>query len=105
MTAEENSEEGGDHGKSSWPLWIGLHMCYNENFNKKQWISWANLKCSQNGLFSATWKYEEGIASNRKSAKLRWIGTGALYKPPVTVWKVVCCQVRYVVYFVFWLIN
>jgi hypothetical protein len=23
-TAEENSDEGGDHGKSSWPLRVGL---------------------------------------------------------------------------------
>jgi hypothetical protein len=33
-TAEEISEEGRDHGKSSWPLWTGLHMYYNENFNE-----------------------------------------------------------------------
>lgn len=30
---------------------------------------------------------EDGIASNRKSAKLRWTGSEVLYKPPVTVWK------------------
>ena len=28
-TAEINSEEGGDDVKSSWPLWAGLHTCYN----------------------------------------------------------------------------
>ena len=84
------SEEGRDYGKSSWPLWIGLYMCYNENFKKKQRISELIFKHSQNGLFSATWKYEGGIASNRKSEKLRWICTWALYKPPVTVWEVVC---------------
>lgn len=37
-TAEETSEEGGDHGKSSWPLRIGLHICYNKNSKKKQKI-------------------------------------------------------------------
>lgn len=90
LTVEEISKEGRDYGKSSWPLWIGLYMCYNENFRKKQRISELIFKCSRNRLFSATWKYEGGIASNRKSAKLRWISTGALYKPPVTVWEVVC---------------
>lgn len=38
FTAEEISEEGGDHGKSSWPLRIGLHMCYNGNFNEEREI-------------------------------------------------------------------
>ena len=70
-TAEEISEEGGDYGKSSWPLRIGLHICYNENFKKEQAICELIFKNSFSGLFSATWEHEEGIASNRKSAKLR----------------------------------
>ena len=28
-TADVKSEEGGDDVKSSWPLWAGLHTCYN----------------------------------------------------------------------------
>ena len=36
VTAEESSEEGGDHGKSSWPLRIGLHICYNGNFKEER---------------------------------------------------------------------
>jgi len=28
-TAEDNSEEGGDDVKSSCPLCLGLHTCYN----------------------------------------------------------------------------
>ncbi len=28
-TASDKLEEGGDEVKSSWPLWIGLHACYN----------------------------------------------------------------------------
>ena len=28
--------EGGDDVKSSWPLWVGLHTCYNGNHNEKQ---------------------------------------------------------------------
>jgi len=25
-------KEGGDHVKSLWPLWTGLHMCYSGNY-------------------------------------------------------------------------
>ena len=28
-TACDKQEEGGDDVKSSWPLWTGLHTCYN----------------------------------------------------------------------------
>src|SRR5207244_8203972 len=28
-TAGDKPEEGGADGKSSWPLWGGLHTCYN----------------------------------------------------------------------------
>ncbi len=28
-TAGDKPEEGGDDVKSSWPLWTGLHTCYN----------------------------------------------------------------------------
>ena len=28
-TAGDKLEEGGDDVKSSWPLWPGLHTCYN----------------------------------------------------------------------------
>lgn len=28
-TAGANREEGGDNVKSSWPLYLGLHTCYN----------------------------------------------------------------------------
>ena len=28
--------EGGDDVKSSWPLWVGLHTCYNDNYNERQ---------------------------------------------------------------------
>jgi len=42
-TAEENSEEGEDYVKPLWPMWTGLHICYIENFNKKQNLDGANL--------------------------------------------------------------
>ena len=30
-------EEGRDYVKSSWPLWAGLHVCYNGEYKKMQW--------------------------------------------------------------------
>lgn len=35
-TAGDKPEEGGDDVKSSWPLWAGLHTCYNGGDNGKQ---------------------------------------------------------------------
>ena len=35
-TAADKAEEGGDDVKSSWPLWAGLHTCYNGGDNEKQ---------------------------------------------------------------------
>ena len=31
-TAGDKPEEGGDDVKSSWPLWVGLHTCYNGKY-------------------------------------------------------------------------
>ncbi len=31
-TASGKLEEGGDDVKSSWPLWGGLHTCYNGRY-------------------------------------------------------------------------
>ena len=35
-TAVGKAEEGEDDVKSSWPLWAGLHTCYNGNYNKSR---------------------------------------------------------------------
>ena len=35
-TAGDKPEEGGDDVKSSWPLWAGLHTCYNGRYREKQ---------------------------------------------------------------------
>ena len=35
-TAINKLEEGEDDVKSAWPLWAGLHMCYNGFYNEKQ---------------------------------------------------------------------
>ena len=37
LTAINKLEEGEDDVKSAWPLWAGLHTCYNGNYNEKQW--------------------------------------------------------------------
>ena len=36
-TAGDKPEEGGDDVKSSWPLWAGLHTCYNGVDNEQRW--------------------------------------------------------------------
>ena len=36
-TAGDKPEEGGDDVKSSWPLWAGLHACYNGIYRGKQY--------------------------------------------------------------------
>ncbi len=35
-TAGDKPEEGGDDVKSSWPLWVGLHTCYNGQYRGLQ---------------------------------------------------------------------
>ena len=35
-TAGDKPEEGEDDVKSSWPLWAGLHTCYNGGDREKQ---------------------------------------------------------------------
>ena len=34
-TAGDKPEEGGDDVKSSWPLQVGLHTCYNGRYRGK----------------------------------------------------------------------
>ena len=36
-TAGDKPEEGEDDVKSSWPLWAGLHTCYNGGYKEMQW--------------------------------------------------------------------
>ena len=68
-TAGDNSEEGGDDVKSSCPLCLGLHTCYNGcNKGKRQRkLKRISEKQSQFGLWAATRPHEVGVASNRGS--------------------------------------
>ena len=72
-TAGDKPEEGGDDVKSSWPLCVGLHTCYNGRYRELptregELISESR---SQSGSKSATRLREVGIASNRESAMSR----------------------------------
>ena len=72
-TAVDKTEEGVDDVKSSWPLCPGRHTCYNGRHRGKRDCEVERIpeSRSQFGLQSATRLHEAGIASNRRSAKLR----------------------------------
>ena len=72
-TAGVNSEEGGDDVKSSCPLCLGLHACYNGRYRGLRYceVELIPKSRSQFGLGSATRPHEVGVASNRRSATLR----------------------------------
>src|SRR5678809_1566262 len=69
-TAGDKPEEGGDDVKSSWPLCLGLHTCYNGDDKglRIRKVEQIPKKSPQFGLESATRLHEAGIASNRGSA-------------------------------------
>ncbi len=69
-TVCNKQEEGGDEVKSSWPLWVGLHACYNGIYRglRSSDAERISKRISQFGLHSATRVHEVGIASNRGSA-------------------------------------
>src|SRR6185312_7304110 len=71
--AGDNSEEGGDDVKSSCPLCLGLHACYNGQYKGLRYRKVERIpkNWSQFGLGSATRPHEVGVASNRRSATLR----------------------------------
>src|SRR5699024_126303 len=66
-TAGDKPEEGGDDVKSSWPLRVGLHTCYNGAYRRKHTSDGERIpeSASQSGSESATRLREVGIASNR----------------------------------------
>ena len=66
-----NTEEGGDDVKSSWPLCLGLHTCYNGSYKGSRTREGEPIPKTgpQFGLESATRLHEVGIASNRGSAR------------------------------------
>ncbi len=72
-TAGVKPEEGGDDVKSSWPLCLGLHTCYN-GVNKGMQLREQKRTPENTPQFrsqAATRLREAGIASNRGSATPR----------------------------------
>ncbi len=59
-TAGDKPEEGGDDVKSSWPLRLGLHTCYNGRYNE--------LQCREVGLISES-RSQFGLESQLDSMK------------------------------------
>ena len=72
-TAGVKPEEGGDDVKSSWPLCLGLHTCYNGAYKGTQTREREQIpkNAPQFRSKAATRLREVGIASNRRSATLR----------------------------------
>ena len=70
-TAGDKPEEGGDDVKSSWPLRLGLHTCYNgrDRGARNRKMKQIPETLPQFGLQAATRLHEVGIASNRGSAR------------------------------------
>jgi hypothetical protein len=62
-----------DDVKSSWPLYLGRHTCYNGEYRglRSREVEPIPESSSQFGLESATRLHEGGIASNRASAMAR----------------------------------
>src|SRR5690606_10693960 len=69
-TARVNREEGGDDVKSSCPLCLGLHTCYNGENKETQdrEVEQISQNSSQFGLQAETRLHEAGVASNREAA-------------------------------------
>ncbi len=72
-TARVKWKEGGDDVKSAWPLYPGLHTCYNACYrgtpNRK--VEQILKKQAQFGLRAAIRPHEAGIASNGASSRRR----------------------------------
>ena len=66
-----NTEEGGDDVKSSWPLCLGLHTCYNAYYRglRSREVEPIPQKYAKFRSESATRLREAGIASNRGSER------------------------------------
>ena len=69
-TANDSLEEGEDDVKSSCPLHLGLHTCYNGQDNEQRPCKGKRISktWSQFGLGAETRPHEAGIGSNPGSA-------------------------------------
>ena len=72
-------EEGEDDVKSAWPLWVGLHTCYNENYKKLLSIQvilliFKNFRSSNYKLQLAYMKVESLVIANQNVAVNLYLG-------------------------------
>lgn len=71
-------EEGGDDVKSLWPLWAGLHTCYNGKNNEMQEGNlepiFKTCQCSDWGLKLALMKVESLVIANQNVAVNLYLG-------------------------------
>ena len=69
-TASDKLEEGKNDVKPLWPLWTGLHTCYNDIYKESYYreILSKSSKFIVFGLRAEIRPHEGGITSNRRSA-------------------------------------
>ena len=71
-TAGDKPEEGGDDVKSSWPLWAGLHTCYNGGDRgtrrRKSWQISKSRLSSDWGLQLDPMKLESLVIADQHAA-------------------------------------
>ena len=71
-TAGDKPEEGGDDVKSSWPLWAGLHTCYNGGDRgkreRKLWLISKSRLSSDWGLQLDPMKLESLVIADQHAA-------------------------------------
>ena len=77
-SADDRSEEGGDDVKSLWSLRVGLHTCYNGDYNKRQSFKWEqiykNHLNSDYGLKLAHMKLESLVIAEQHAAVNMFLG-------------------------------
>ncbi len=83
-------EEGGDDVKSSWPLQVGLHTCYNGGDNGTQWGNPAQISksrlSSDCSLQLESMKLESLVIADQHAAVNTFPG---LVHTAVTPWELV----------------
>ena len=78
QTAQINWEEGGDDVKSVWPLRLGLHTCYNVQYNVNRYRKVEEILktglSSDCGLQLAHMKLESLVIANQNVAVNSYLG-------------------------------
>jgi hypothetical protein len=69
-TADDRSEEGENYVKPLWPLWTGLHTCYNDKYKKLyNKVIWSKsikfIVCSDYRLQFVYMKVESQVIVNQ----------------------------------------